>query len=262
MSMIKTKNLNIGYDEKTIVEELNIEIPKGRITALVGGNGSGKSTIFKTIARILKPQKGRVYLDGESIHEKSTKDVALKLAILPQNPTAPEGLTVAELVSYGRFPHQKKFGTLGAEDYDIIQWALDVTGMTVFAERPLNSLSGGQRQKAWIAMAIAQGTDVILLDEPTTFLDMSHQFEVLKLLRKLNKEHKQTIVMVVHDLNHATRFADYMIAIKGGKVVKEGNTIDIVTPEMIKEVFGIFADVISDGHMGVPHVIPYDADEA
>ncbi len=258
MSVITTKNLDIGYAERTIVKGLNIEIPKGKITALVGGNGSGKSTILKTIARILKPQNGGVYLNGESIHNQSTKSVAKKLAILPQNPTAPEGLTVAELVSYGRFPHQKKFGTLAKEDYEMIEWALEATGMTIFAQRPLSSLSGGQRQKAWIAMALAQGTDTILLDEPTTFLDMAHQFEVLNLLKKLNSEQKQTIVMVVHDLNHATRFAHYMIAIKDGKVVKEGKTIDVTKPDILREVFGICADIIYDPKTGVPLVMPYD----
>ncbi len=258
MSVITTKNLDIGYVEKTIVKGLNIEIPKGKITALVGGNGSGKSTILKTIARILKPQNGAVYLNGDAIHTQSTKSVAKKLAILPQNPSAPDGLTVAELVSYGRFPHQKKFGTLEKEDYEMIEWALAATGMTVFAQRPLSSLSGGQRQKAWIAMALAQGTDTILLDEPTTFLDMAHQFEVLNLLKKLNSEQKQTIVMVVHDLNHATRFAHYMIAIKDGKVVKEGKTVDVTKPDILKEVFGICADIIYDPKTGVPLVMPYD----
>ncbi|MBS3969250.1 MAG: ABC transporter ATP-binding protein [Clostridia bacterium] len=258
MSIITTKNLDIGYVDKTIVKGLNIGIPRGKITALVGGNGSGKSTILKTIARILKPQNGGVYLNGESIHKQSTKSVAKKLAILPQNPSAPEGLTVAELVSYGRFPHQKRFGTLAEEDYQMIEWALNATGMAMFAERPLSTLSGGQRQKAWIAMALAQGTDTILLDEPTTFLDMAHQFEVLNLLKKLNSEEKQTIVMVVHDLNHATRFAHYMIAIKDGKVVKEGKTIDVTKPDILEEVFGICADIVYEPKTGIPLVMPYD----
>ncbi len=258
MGMIETKNLDIAYDEKIIVKGLNIKIPEGKITALVGGNGSGKSTILKTIARILKPQKGAVYLDGNSIHMQPTNVIAKQLAILPQNPSAPEGLTVSELVSYGRFPHQKRFGTLAIKDYEIIEWALDVTGMMVFAERPLNSLSGGQRQRAWIAMALAQGTDTILLDEPTTFLDMAHQFEVLNLLKKLNQEENKTIVMVVHDLNHATRFAHYMIAIKGGKVVKEGKIVDVMKRETLREVFNIRADIIHEPNTGVPLVVPYD----
>ncbi len=257
MSIIKTKDLDIGYNEKTIVKGLNIEILKGKITALIGGNGSGKSTILKALARILKPQHGAVYLNGESILQQSTRAVAKKLAILPQSPTAPEGLTVAELVSYGRFPHQKRFGTLAARDYQMIEWAINVTGMSEFASRTLNSLSGGQRQKAWIAMALAQGTDTILLDEPTTFLDMAHQFEVLNLLKKLNSEQRQTIVMVVHDLNHATRFADHMIAIKDGRVMKEGKAIDVTTPDILKEVFGICADVIIDSKTDTPLVIPY-----
>ncbi|RKJ02297.1 ABC transporter ATP-binding protein, partial [Butyricicoccus sp. 1XD8-22] len=178
----------MGYGDTTIVNELNIEIPNGKITALVGANGSGKSTILKTMARLMKPNAGSVLLDGEQIHLKSTKEVAKSLAILPQTPTAPDGLTVYELVGYGRYPHQKGMGSMSKEDRDIIEWSIEVTGMSAFYDRAVDQLSGGQRQRAWIAMALAQQTDILFLDEPTTFLDMAHQLEVLALLQRLNQQ--------------------------------------------------------------------------
>ncbi|WP_135548690.1 ABC transporter ATP-binding protein [Paenibacillus cymbidii] len=257
MDRLHTKQLDIAYEERTIVEDLNITIPSGKITALVGANGSGKSTILKTMARIMKPKKGGVFLDGQSIHRQSTKEVAKQLAILPQNPTAPEGLTVSELVSYGRFPHQKGFGLLSKEDKDIVRWAVDVTGMVEFAERPVDQLSGGQRQRAWISMALAQMTDLLFLDEPTTFLDMAHQLEVLNLLRKLNEQEKRTIVMVVHDLNHATQYAHHMVAIKQGKVICEGSPDHVMTQDMLRQVFGIEADILPDPRTGVPLCFPF-----
>lgn len=258
MERLYTEHLDIGYSDRLIVEDLNISIPEGKITALVGSNGSGKSTILKALARMMKAQKGVVYLDGKSIHKMATKEVAKQLAILPQNPVAPSGLTVTELISYGRFPHQSGMGSLGKEDRDIIEWAIDVTAMLEFHDRAIDELSGGQRQRAWIAMALAQGTDLLFLDEPTTYLDMAHQLEVLKLLKKLNEEQGRTIVMVVHDLNHATRFAQHMIAIKQGKVVSEGTPEEVMTLEVLREVFGIEADIIADPRTGVPLCIPFE----
>lgn len=258
MNGLYAQQLTIGYQDRLIVDSLNLSIPSGRITALVGANGSGKSTILKTLARLMKPRGGAVYLDGDSIHKKPTKEVARQLAILPQNPVAPEGLTVSELVSFGRFPHQKGMGTLSKEDKEIVRRSIDRTGMGEFHDRPVDQLSGGQRQRAWIAMALAQETDFLFLDEPTTFLDMAHQLEVLKLLQKLNAQEGRTIVMVVHDLNHATRYADYMVAIKQGKIVKEGMPAEVVTPEVLKEVFGIEADVIPDPRTGYPLCLPYE----
>ena len=196
------------------------------------------------MARLIKPKAGCVMLDGKSIHSQPTKEIAKALAILPQNPTAPEGLTVAELVGYGRFPYQKGFGVLTQLDRDVIQWALEVTNMTAFRDRPVDQLSGGQRQRAWIAMALAQNTHFLFLDEPTTYLDMAHQLEVLQLLQRLNKHERRTIVMVVHDLNHATRFAHHMIAIKQGKVMAEGPTEEVLTEEVLREVFGIRAEIV------------------
>lgn len=257
MALLFAEKLHIAYGDKLIVDGLYLTVPEGKVTALVGANGSGKSTILKTMARIMKPQKGGVFLDGKSIHRMQTKDVAKQLAILPQNPVAPEGLTVSELVSFGRFPHQRGFGSLGQEDREMVAWALDVTGMTEFSDRPVEQMSGGQRQRAWIAMALAQGTDILFLDEPTTFLDMAHQLEVLKLLERLNREEGRTIVMVVHDLNHATLYAHHIVAIKHGKVVHEGAPADVVHPDMLRDVFGIRADVIPDPRTGAPLCLPY-----
>lgn len=258
MERLYTERLDIAYGERSIVDNLNISIPSGQITALVGSNGSGKSTILKTMARIMKPSQGGVFLDGKSIHQQSTKEVAKQLAILPQNPVAPDGLTVSELVAYGRFPHQKGFGTLTSKDKEIIEWALRVTGMLAFADRPVDQLSGGQRQRAWIAMALAQGTDILFLDEPTTFLDMAHQLEVLMLLQQLNREEGRTIVMVVHDLNHASRYAQHMIAISAGQVVSSGSPAEVMTHEMLRRVFGIEATILEDPRTGVPLCLPYD----
>ncbi|WP_248926701.1 ABC transporter ATP-binding protein [Paenibacillus hamazuiensis] len=257
MTRLFAERLHIGYGETTIVGDLNLRIPDGKITALVGANGSGKSTILKTMARIMQPQSGGVFLDGKSIHRLQTKEVAKQLAILPQNPTSPEGLTVSELVSYGRFPHQKGIGSFSPEDKRMVAWALEVTGMGEFAGRPVERMSGGQRQRAWIAMALAQGTDILFLDEPTTFLDMAHQLEVLKLLEKLNREEGRTIVMVVHDLNHASLYAHHLVAIKKGAVIYEGSPAEVIHPEMLREVFGIEADVIADPRTGVPLCFPY-----
>lgn len=255
--MIRTEALTIGYEERIIVEQLNLQIPERKITALVGANGSGKSTILKTMARLLKPKEGIVYLDGKSIHEQKTKEVAKQLAVLPQNPTAPDGLTVTELISYGRFPHQSGFGSLTVDDKEKIAWAIEVTNMLEFADRPVDMLSGGQRQRAWIAMALAQQTPVLFLDEPTTFLDMAHQLEVLHLLQKMNEEEQRTIVMVVHDLNHASRFAHHIVAIKDGTIIKSGNPLEVMTPETLQTVFGIKSDIIIDPRSGHPLCLPY-----
>lgn len=262
MSRLRTTELCLAYGNRQIVKQLNVEVPDGKITALVGANGSGKSTILKSMARILNPVQGGVYLDGKLIHRQPTKEVAKQLAILPQNPTSPEGLTVRELVSFGRYPHQKGFGSLTPEDNRMIDWALEATGMSEFRDRAVDQLSGGQRQRGWIAMALAQGTDVLLLDEPTTFLDMAHQIEVMTLLEKLNREEQRTIIMVVHDLNHAARYAQHLVALKTGVVLYEGNPQEVMTSQMLRDVFGIDADVIPDPRTGAPLCLPYGLAEA
>lgn len=258
MNNIATKNLAVAYEDNLVVKDLDIEIPHGKITTIIGSNGCGKSTVLKAMGRILKPKGGVIYLNGEDINRLTTKEVAQKMAILPQSPKAPAGLTVGELVAYGRFPHQKGFGKLNSEDKRIIQWALEVTKLTEHETKIVDNLSGGQRQRVWIAMALAQQTDLILLDEPTTYLDLSYQLEVLELLYKLNKEQGCTIVMVLHDLNLAARFADYMIAIKCGNIISHGSPQQVMTPRVLKETFNIDAEIVEEPRTGRPAFIFYD----
>jgi iron complex transport system ATP-binding protein len=258
MQNLYTEDLQIAYDKRIIVDSLNISVPQGKITALVGANGSGKSTILKTMSRLLKPSKGHVILDGKKIHQVSTKQIAKELAILPQNPTAPGGLTVTELIAYGRSPHQSGFKVGNKEDQDMINWALKMTNLEEFKDRPIENLSGGQRQRAWIAMALAQDTSILFLDEPTTFLDMTHQLDVMNILKQLNETENRTIVMVVHDLNHASRYAEHMIAIKNGQVRASGAPKDVMTCEILEDVFNIKADILIDPRSGVPLCLPYE----
>ncbi len=258
MKSIVAEKLSISYEDKIIVDNLNLEIPKGKITTIVGPNGCGKSTLLKTMGRILKPRCGVVNLDGKSIHSLTTREVAKKMAILPQTPQAPNGLTVRELISYGRFPHQKGIGKLNDEDRNIISWALEATKLEEIQNQEVDNLSGGQRQRVWIAMALAQQTEIILLDEPTTYLDLSYQLEVLELLYDLNRSEKCTIVMVLHDLNLATRFADYMVAIKGGKIISRGTPNELMTWEVLKDTFNIDAEISINDKTGKPACVSYN----
>ena len=258
MSCISTKNLNISYGILDIVKDLNLDIPKGKITTIIGSNGCGKSTILKTIARIIQAKSGDIFVNNINIKEQSPKDLAKVMAVLPQSPQAPSGLTVEELIAYGRFPHQKGFGKMRKEDEDIVTWALQSTGIEEFRERPIEALSGGQRQRAWIAMAIAQQTEILILDEPTTYLDLAHQLEILKLLEELNKKQGTTIVMVIHELNNAARFADHMIGVKKGKVVCEGTAHEVMTKENLKELFNIDAEIVEDPRNNKPVCLTYD----
>ncbi|WP_306569572.1 ABC transporter ATP-binding protein [Faecalispora jeddahensis] len=258
MNSITTQNLAVAYEDNLVVDDLDMQIPQGRITTIIGPNGCGKSTVLKAVGRILKPKGGVVYLNGDDIRRLTTKEVAQKMAILPQSPQAPAGLTVGELVAYGRFPHQRGFGKLIPEDKKIIQWALEVTRLTEFETTAVDNLSGGQRQRVWIAMALAQQTDLILLDEPTTYLDLAYQLEVLELLYRLNREQGCTIVMVLHDLNLAARFADYMIAIRGGDIIQHGTPEEVMTAEVLKETFHIDAEIVKEPRTGRPTCISYD----
>lgn len=258
MNSITTQNLAVAYEDHLVVDDLDMQIPQGRITTIIGPNGCGKSTVLKAVGRILKPKGGVVYLNGDDIRRLTTKEVAQKMAILPQSPQAPAGLTVGELVAYGRFPHQRGFGKLIPEDKKIIQWALEVTRLTEFETTAVDNLSGGQRQRVWIAMALAQQTDLILLDEPTTYLDLAYQLEVLELLYRLNREQGCTIVMVLHDLNLAARFADYMIAIRGGDIIQHGTPEEVMTAEVLKETFRIDAEIVKEPRTGRPTCISYD----
>lgn len=258
MNSISTKNLSISYGNIDIVKDLNLNIPKGKITTIIGANGCGKSTVLKTIARILQPKSGAIYVNGKDIQGQSSKEIAKVMAVLPQTPQAPKGLTVDELVAYGRFPHQSGFGKLQKEDREVIDWALEVTGIKEYKNRPIEALSGGQRQRVWIAMALAQETEILLLDEPTTYLDLAHQLEILKLLQDLNKKQKRTIVMVIHELNNAARFADYMVGVKKGKIVCHGSAEEVMTKENLKEIFNIDAEVVKDPRDNKPVCITYD----
>ena len=249
---VETENLRIGYSDNIVVESLNMKIKKGKVTSIIGANGCGKSTILKAIGRIIKKKSGSVYINGYDIDYQKSKEIAKQVSILSQISVAPSTLTCYELVSYGRFPYQKGFGMMSQEDRTIVNWALESTNLTSFRDRPICSLSGGQRQRVWIAMALAQNGNIILLDEPTTYLDLSCQLEILELLLKLNRENGTTIVMVLHDLNLAAKYSDNLIAIKDGKIFKSGMTEDVITEKMLNECFGVSAEIIVDKESGKP----------
>ena len=255
---IKVEGLDVAYEKQLIIENLNLSIPKGKITMIIGSNGCGKSTLLKTISRIIKPSKGGIYLNGANIKQQAPKDIAKTMAVLPQSPKAPEGLLVRELISYGRFPYQSAMGGLSKHDLEMIDWALEVTGLTDFKDKAVDELSGGQRQRAWIAMALAQETEILVLDEPTTYLDMSHQLEILLLLQKLNREQNRTIVMVLHELNNATRFADYIVGVKQGKIILEGRPKDVITKENLEKLYGIKAKLVMDDTNSYPICTEFD----
>lgn len=261
MEQIKVDGIQAGYSDTLILKDLHIDIPMGKTTAIIGPNGCGKSTLLKTMGRILDIRKGFIYLDGKEIHRMPTKELASKLAILPQSPIAPQGLTVEELVSYGRYPYQKGLGKLREEDKKIIFWAMEATSLEKLRYEIVDNLSGGQRQRVWIAMALAQETDIILLDEPTTYLDMAYQLEVLELLDELNKEYGCTIIMVLHDLNLAAKFADFMVAMGNvsglGKLIKAGKPEMVMTPEVLREVYQIEANIVTDPSSNRPICMSY-----
>ncbi|MFT3854941.1 MAG: ABC transporter ATP-binding protein [Ilumatobacteraceae bacterium] len=239
-----------------IIDDLSVDIPDGRFTVIVGANASGKSTLLRGLARLLPLTSGAVLLDGAQIHRSSTREVATKLGILPQQPIAPDGLIVGDLVARGRHPHLRWYRRWSSHDDELVHWALEVTAMTDLADRPVDELSGGQRQRAWIAMALAQDTPTLLLDEPTTFLDLAHQCEVLDLLERLNRDSGRTIVAVLHDLNQAARYADHMIAMRDGAVVITGPPEQVVTGELVQLVFGLPVEVHPDPITGTPMVVP------
>jgi iron complex transport system ATP-binding protein len=253
---LSAEKLAVGYDQREIIHELSVRIPTGKITVVVGANACGKSTLLKALARLLKPSRGTVLLDGKSIQQTPTREVATKLGLLPQSPTAPEGITVADLVGRGRYPRQGWIRQWTKGDDEAIADAMTSTDVLEIADRPIDELSGGQRQRVWIAMALAQETDILLLDEPTTFLDLTHQFEVLDLLVDLNKRDDRTIVLVLHDLNQACRFGDHLIAMKDGAIVAEGNPSEVITEEVVQDVFGLAVKIIPDPVAGTPMVVP------
>lgn len=256
MSILEAKDLAVSYSGVSIFDHLNLEIPEGKITVFIGSNGCGKSTLLRSLARLLKPAQGEIYLDGLNISNMPAKSLAKQLALLPQGPIAPEGLTVLQLVKQGRYPYQSWLQQWSKADEQAVQAAIQATGMEDLTERSVDSLSGGQRQRAWIAMTLAQQTDTILLDEPTTYLDLTHQIDVLDLLHELNERDGRTIVMVLHDINLACRYADHIVAIQDGAVYSQGDPSDVITPETIESVFRLKCQVLPDPIYGSPMIVP------
>lgn len=248
--------LTVGYDQRVVIDDLDIEIPDGEVTTIIGSNGCGKSTLLRCLARLLPPRAGTVYLDGEDITQIRPRQVARTLAILPQNPIAPEGLTVADLVARGRHPHQRWYQQATADDEAAIAEAMAMTDTLELADRTLDALSGGQRQRVWIALTLAQGTDLILLDEPTTYLDLAHSVDVLDLVRRLRDDHGKTVVMVLHDLNLAARYSDSLVVMKDGAIVMSGSPSEVIGPELLDEAFGLRAHVMTDPVSGGPLIVP------
>ncbi|MGY1846999.1 MULTISPECIES: ABC transporter ATP-binding protein [unclassified Blastococcus] len=250
------EGLTLGYTDDAVIDSLDLAIPPGRITAIVGANACGKSTLLRSMSRLLSPRGGQVLLDGKAVHRMPAKELARILGLLPQSPIAPEGITVADLVGRGRHPHQRLLSRWSREDDEAVAAALEATQTVELADRPVDELSGGQRQRAWIAMALAQRTDVLLLDEPTTFLDVSHQVDVLDLLTDLNRARGTTIVMVLHDLNLAARYADHLVALAGGRVHAAGTAEEVLTPETVQAVFGLPSLIVTDPVSGKPLMLP------
>lgn len=257
MSVIQANNLTLTYGKKPVFSNLDVLIPKGKITVFIGSNGCGKSTLLRSLARLLKPQEGHIILDGSDIAKLPAKEVARRLAILPQGPIAPEGLTVQQLVKQGRYPYQSFLQQWSREDETMVKKALEVTHMDELAGRSIDSLSGGQRQRAWIAMTLAQNTATILLDEPTTYLDMTHQIDILDLLFDLNEQENRTIVMVLHDINLACRYAHHIVAVKEGHIYAQGEPENIVNEQLIQDVFDMECQVTADPLFGTPMCIPF-----
>lgn len=256
---LAAEELRLAYDDRVVVDGLSLLVPDGRITVIVGANACGKSTLLRGLARLLKPKGGTVLLDGGDIARLPTKVVATRLGILPQQPIAPEGITVADLVARGRHPHQGWLRQFSTDDEAAVAAALDATETTDLADRSVDELSGGQKQRVWIALTLAQGTPLMLLDEPTTFLDLAHQVEVLDLLAQLNEVEGRTIVLVLHDLNLACRYAHHLVAMKDGAIVAQGAPGEVITAETVAEVFDLRCRVIDDPLTGTPLVLPVPA---
>ncbi len=252
---LAASGVSVGYGGRTVIDGLDVTIPPGVITTIIGPNGCGKSTLLRTLTRLLKPTAGTVVLDGEDIGRLKTRTVAKKLGLLPQAPVAPEGLTVADLVARGRHPHQSWLRQWSSDDADVVEKALAMTGVADLADRPVDSLSGGQRQRVWISMTLAQGTDLLLLDEPTTYLDLAHAIDVLDLVDDLH-ESGRTVVMVLHDLNLATRYSDNLVVMREGAILAQGHPRDVITAELLEEAFGLRARVVDDPVGDRPLIVP------
>ncbi|MCX2970450.1 MULTISPECIES: ABC transporter ATP-binding protein [Streptomyces] len=255
-SRLRGEGLTLAYDQRTIAEDLTVAIPDDSFTVIVGPNACGKSTLLRALARMLRPRAGRVLLDGAELHSRPARQVARTLGLLPQSSTAPDGITVADLVARGRYPHQGLLRQWSRLDERAVRASMEATGVAALADRYVDELSGGQRQRVWIAMAIAQQTPLLLLDEPTTYLDIQHQIDVLDLCAQLHEEQGRTLVAVLHDLNHAARYATHLIALRDGRVVAQGPPGEIVTADLVHEVFGLRCQVIPDPETGTPLVVP------
>ncbi|MER6181860.1 ABC transporter ATP-binding protein [Streptomyces sp. NPDC001652] len=254
-SRLEARGVTVGYGDRTVIDDLDVAIPSGLVTTIIGPNGCGKSTLLRTLSRLLKPAKGTVVLDGDDIARLRTRDVAKKLGLLPQAPVAPDGLTVADLVARGRHPHQSWLRQWSSDDADVVERALAMTGVADLADRPVDELSGGQRQRVWISMTLAQGTDLLLLDEPTTYLDLAHAIDVLDLVNDLHTS-GCTVVMVLHDLNLATRYSDNLIVMREGAILAQGHPREVITAELLHEAFGLRARVIDDPVGDRPLIVP------
>lgn len=254
--IFKAENLVAGYDKRTVVNDVSINIPSGKISVVLGANASGKSTLLKTLVRLIKPTKGKVTLDGKSIGKIPSKQLAQTVGLLPQSPIVPEGIAVADLVGRGRFPHQSFLKGWSKEDAKAVADALDIMGIADLANRNIDELSGGQRQRVWIAMALAQQTDILILDEPTTFLDITYQVEILDLLTDLNQKYGTTIVMVLHDINLSARYADHIFVMREGTLIAEGTPDEVITSQLIKEAFELECDIINDPVSHSPFLVP------
>lgn len=255
-SRLSAKDLSVSFAATPVLDRLSVALPDGKVTAIVGPNACGKSTLLRSLARLQPAGRGQVILDGKDIAKENSKSVAKRLAILSQSPVAPEGLSIRDLVLRGRTPHQSAWRQFSREDAAAVDHALEVTGLRPLADRALDTLSGGQRQRAWIAMALAQDTQILLLDEPTTYLDLPHQIELLQLVRDLNRSTGRTVAMVLHDINLAARYCDHVIALKGGVVQSQGPVAEVITERLMAEVFDLACTIIADPNHGTPHVIP------
>lgn len=254
--IFQAERLTAGYDNKTILHDISVTIPSNEISIIIGANGCGKSTLLKTMARLIKPVSGQVTLDGKPIHKIPSKQLARVLGLLPQSPIVPEGITVSDLVGRGRFPHHSFLKGWTKKDYEAVAKAMEMMNITEFADCHIDELSGGQRQRVWIAMALAQKTDILFLDEPTTYLDITYQVEILDLLTDLNEKYGTTIVMVLHDINLSARYADHIFALHKGKLAAEGAPAEVITSSLIKEIFGLDCMVIQDPVSDSPSVVP------
>ncbi|GAA3702012.1 ABC transporter ATP-binding protein [Gordonia hankookensis] len=255
-SRLRAAGLQVGYDDRTIISDLDIAIPDGEITTIIGPNGCGKSTLLRALSRLLPPRAGTVYLDDADINRMRPKDVARRLGLLPQNPVAPEGLIVEDLVARGRHPHQRWYQQASAADEAAVALAMEQTATTDLADRPIEALSGGQRQRVWIALTLAQETDLLLLDEPTTYLDLAHAVEILDLVHTLRTEHGKTVVMVLHDLNLAARYSDSLFVMRSGEIVAHGRPDEVITTDLLEAAFGLQSHVMTDPVFGAPMIVP------